>query len=149
MSKKATKKVTTKKVAKKAVKKPVEQHVCRITKNDSAREDRIDTEIVVDAYDSEERAMGWYYSIQDTISNNVRCRCRKTRSMSPLKVGDEVDVLGMAPESDCESEMFVFVQWNDQKLAVPLEQLEPIEGDLKAIEIIEDWLYWCLMGYEF
>jgi len=34
-------------------------------------------------------------------------------------------------------------------LAVPLEQLEPISGDPKAIEIIEDWLYWCLMGYEF
>jgi len=41
------------------------------------------------------------------------------------------------------------VQWNDRKLAVPLEQLEPIEGDPKAIEIIEDWLYWCLMGYEY
>jgi hypothetical protein len=69
--------------------------------------------------------------------------------MSPLKVGQEVDVLEVAPADDCESEMFVFVQWNDRKLAVPLEQLEPISGDPKAIEIVEDWLYWCLMGYEF
>jgi len=147
--KKVPKKVTAKKVAKKAVKKSAEKHICRITKNDPAREERIDMEIVVDAYDSYERAVGWYCSLENTIANNVRCRCRKTRSMSPLKVGDEVDVFEMAPQEDCESEMFVYVQWNDRKLAVPLEQLEPIEGDSKAREIIEDWLYWCLMGYEF
>jgi hypothetical protein len=148
-SKKVVKKVTTKKVVKKTVAQLAGKHVCRIVKNDPAREERIDMEIVVDAYDSYERAMGWYCSLENTIENKVRCRCRKTRSMSPLKVGDEVDVLEVAPADDCESEMFIFVQWNDRKLAVPLEQLEPIEGDPKAIEIIEDWLYWCLMGYEF
>jgi endonuclease I len=31
-------------------------------KKDEERENRIDMEVVVDAYDSEERAMGWYYS---------------------------------------------------------------------------------------
>lgn len=31
------------------------------------REHRISMEIVVDAYDSGERAMGWYYYLQDTI----------------------------------------------------------------------------------
>jgi hypothetical protein len=148
-SKKPPKKVAVKKVAKKAVKKPTEKHICRITKNDPVREERIEMEIVVDAYNDMERAIGWHCSIDNWVSNTVRCRCHKTRSMSPLKVGDEVDVLEVAPEGDCESEMFVFVQWNDRKLAVPLEQLEPIEGDPKAIEIIEDWLYWCLMGYEF
>jgi len=155
--KKAVKKVTVKKVVKKAAKvvfkkspkSGAAKHVCRIVKNDPVRENRIDMEIVVDAHDSEERAMGWFCSIEDTVENNVRCRCRKTRSMSPLKVGEEVNVLDVAPADDCESEIFVFVQWNDRKLAVPLEQLEPIEGDPKAIEIIEDWLYWCLMGYEF
>jgi endonuclease I len=28
---------------------------------DENREERIDMEVVVDAYDEEERAMGWYY----------------------------------------------------------------------------------------
>jgi hypothetical protein len=146
---KRTVKKPTKKAVTKTVKKPAGGHVCRITKNDPAREQRIDYEIVVDAYDSYERTIGWYCSLEDTIENKARCRCRKTRSMSPLTVGDEVDVLEMAPQDDCESEMFVFVQWNDRRLAVPLEQLEPISGDPKAIEMIEDWLYWCLMGYEF
>jgi hypothetical protein len=162
MPKKTVKKVTTKKVVKKAAKKtakvPVQEvskketgkHVCRVTKNDPVRWNRIEDEIIVDAYGPEEQMSGWYYSISDSIDEGyVRCRCRKTRSMSPLKVGEEVDVLEIAPFEDCQSEMFVYVQLNDSKLAVPLEQLEPIEGDPKAIEVIEDWLYWCLMGYEF
>ena len=151
MLKKTNKKVVAKKTAKKTVtvNNPVGKYVCQITKNDPVREERIDMTIVVDAYDSYERVIGWYCSLEGTIENKVRCRCRKTRSMSPLTVGDDVEVLEMAPQDDCEGEMFVFVRWNDRKLAVPLEQLEPISGDPKAIEMIEDWLYWCLMGYEF
>ena len=147
--KKTVKKFAAKVVAQKTVEKTAQKHICRITKNDPVREQRIDWEIVVDTHDSEERAMGWHCSIEDTVENNVRCRCRKTRSMSPLTVGEEVDVLEVAPADDCESEIFVFVQWNDRTLAVPLEQLEPIGGDPKAIEVVEDWLYWRLMGYEF
>ena len=156
MSKKTSKKIAKKAVkkvakapAKKVSKQGIEKHVCRIVKNDPEREKRLDWEIVVDAQDSDERLMGWVCSLEDVLSNNVRCRCRKTRSMSPLKVGEEVDVLEMASEDDCKGEMFVVVQWNNRELAVPLEQLEPIDGDKKAIEIIEDWLYWCLMGYQF
>ena len=160
-SKKAVKKVATKKVAKKSVKKatkaPVKkaskkatgEYPSRIVKNDIERENRIAMEIIVDSYDSMERMVGWVCSIEDVLDNNVRCRCRKARSMSPLEVGEEVDVLEIASEDDCKGEMFVFVRWNNRKLAVPLEQLEPISGDPKAIEIIDDWLYWCMMGYEF
>ena len=156
VKKAATKKVaaksakkTTKTPVKKASKKDVKAHVCNIVKDDPAREYRIEMEIVVDAYDPVERMVGWICSIEDVLCNNVRCKCRKARSMSPLKVGDEVDVIEVGSEDDCVGEIFVFVQWNDRKLTVPLEQLEPISGDPKAIEIIEDWLYWCLMGYEF
>ncbi|GHT17152.1 calcium-binding protein [Planctomycetales bacterium] len=152
MSKKITKK-TTKKASRpnlySTTSVTFKSHKSVVTKNDPVREQRINYEIVVDAYDSDERAMGWHVSIDDTIQKNVRCRCRKTRSMSPLKIGEEVDVLGVAPADDCESEMFVLVSWNDRELAVPLEQLEPIRGGAKSIEIIEDWLYWCLMGYKF
>ena len=34
---------------------------------DKAREDRIIFDIVVDAYDDTERAMGWYYYLQDEL----------------------------------------------------------------------------------
>ena len=32
------------------------------------------------------------------------------------------------PADDSEVKMFVFVKWNDRKLAVPLEQLKPIRS---------------------
>jgi hypothetical protein len=36
-----------------------------MSKKDEIREERIDMEVVVDAYDSGERAMGWYYYLED------------------------------------------------------------------------------------
>ena len=77
--KKATKKVAVKKTAKKVVKTPTGKHVSRITKNDPAREHRIDYEIVVDAYDSYERTIGWYCSLEDTIENQLRQEVRERR----------------------------------------------------------------------
>ncbi len=36
-------------------------------KKDKAREQRIEMEAVVDAYNSEERAMGWYYYLEGRL----------------------------------------------------------------------------------
>ena len=154
-TKKASSKVAKKQADVKTTKKSVEKqafqpHQSVIVKNDPVRWNRIEDEIIVDAHDEEERAMGWFYAIADHVDeHDLRCRCRKKRSMSPLEVGEEVDVLEIAPGDDCLNEIFVVVSWNERKLAVPLEQLEPIGGDPKTIEVVEDWLYWCLMGYEF
>jgi Calcium binding len=49
-------------------------------------------------------------------------RCIARRVTSPLKVGDEVEVLKMAPDEECEREMFVVVRWEGEGLAVPLSQ---------------------------
>jgi len=37
-------------------------------KRDETREERISMEIVVDAYNEQERAMGWYCYLEDTLS---------------------------------------------------------------------------------
>jgi len=73
--------------------------------NDEMREQRIAMEAVVDAHDSGERAMGWYYYLDGKMKVPFKARCRSVRSISVLKVKDEVEVLGMAPEEECESEM--------------------------------------------
>lgn len=36
-------------------------------KRDPEREERITMEIIVDCYDESERAMGWYYYLQDKL----------------------------------------------------------------------------------
>lgn len=116
---------------------------------DETREHRIMMEIIVDAYGPEEQSMGWYYYLEDTLSFPFLAKCVSRRAISPLHTGDEVDVLGMAPDSECAREMFVTIRWEREGLAVPLSQLEAINADAKTNEAVEDWHYWVTMGYEF
>ncbi len=106
-------------------------------------------EAVVDAYNSEERAMGWYYYLEGRIKVPFKARCKSKRAVSPLRIGEEVNVLGMAPEEECESEMFVRVRWCGRSLAVPLSQLEPLAADPATKEAVGDWHYWLGRAYEF
>ena len=119
---------------------------------DEDREDRIETEIVVDAYGKEERAMGWYYYLEETLRFPFLTRCSVRRTISPLEVGAEVEVFGMAPEEECRHELFVTIPWEPwgkDGLAVPLSQLEIIHGDDQTEVAVEDWHYWVKRGYEF
>ncbi|MEW6227388.1 MAG: calcium-binding protein [Bacillota bacterium] len=116
---------------------------------DEAREKRIIDEIIVDAYNEEERALAWYYYLEEKVSFPFKARCVSERRTSPLAVGEEVNVLGMAPEDDCFREMFVMIEWHGRSLGVPLSQLKPIDVDDETRMAIEDWHYWVEMGYEF
>ena len=115
---------------------------------DETREERIHMEIVVDAHDSEEQAMGWYNYLDDTLQFPFSARCVVERRISPLKVGEEVKVTGMAPGDDCEHDMLVLIQWKRRELAVPVMQLEGMQVDEETQQAIEDWRYWVKWGYE-
>jgi Calcium binding len=115
---------------------------------DEEREQRITMEIVVDAYTPEEQAMGWYYSLEDRLRFPFAARCTAERTISPLRVGEEVEVVGMAPEAECQHEMFVLIRWERRTLAVPLAQLEGAAVDEQTRQVIEDWQYWVAQGYE-
>ena len=119
----------------------------RQAKNEE-REERIHMEIIVDAYDSEERAMGWYNYLSDTLQFPFSARCLTQRIISPLEPGDEVEVVDIAPAEECEREMFVMIRWKSRQLAVPLMQLEGIDVDEETQQAIEDWHYWVDRGYE-
>lgn len=114
-----------------------------------AREHRIDQEIVVDAYTSEERAMGWYYYLQEKLRFPFKAKCIAERAVSPFKKGEAVEVLGMAPEEDCMGGMLVLVRFAGRKVGVPLAQLAPVGADGDTREAIEDWQYWTAVGYQF
>lgn len=118
-------------------------------KENNARERRIEMEAIVDAYNSEERAMGWYYYLEGRMKVPFKARCKSKRAVSPLRIREEVNVLGMAPEEECESEMFVRVRWCGRSLAVPLSQLEPLGADAATREAVGDWHYWLGRGYQF
>lgn len=113
------------------------------------REARIENEITADAHDASERAMGWYYYLEETLRFPFTANCVKARPISPLKVGDEVEVTGMAVEDECEHEMFVMIRWERPGLAVPLSQLKGVAADESTSQAVEDWQYWVKQGYEF
>ena len=114
---------------------------------DEEREHRIVMEIVVDAYGPEEQALGWYYYLEDELQFPFKAQCIRERHISPLRVGEEVEVLGMVPEDDCMHEMVVEISWGGRTLGVPLSQLEGIGVDSQTQEAIEDWHYWVARGY--
>jgi hypothetical protein len=107
-------------------------------------------EIIVDAYGPEEQAMGWYSYLEEKLEFPFTAICIAERAISPLRKGDEVEVLEMAPEAECRHEMFVGMRWEHSPLAVPLSQLKPIaETDKDTKEAVADWHYWVAQGYEF
>ena len=112
------------------------------------REERITMEIIVDAYGPEEQAMGWYYYLDEMLQFPFTAVCNARRAISPLLINDEVDVIRMAPEDECEKEMFVVIRWENDGLAVPLSQLTPTDStEADTRQAVEDWHYWVNMGY--
>lgn len=119
-------------------------------KRDQEREHRIEMEIIVDAYDEIERSLGWYYYLKDNLQFPFSATCIAKRSISPLQIKDEVEVLKMAEEDECEHDMFVIIRWEKEGLAVPLSQLKPGRNvDSETKQAVEDWHYWVKQDYRF
>jgi hypothetical protein len=115
-------------------------------RRDPIREDRIENEAIVDAR-PEEQAMGWYYYLESKFRFPFPAKCIAADVVSPLRKGETVDVVRMAPEDKCEHDMFVLVRWQERKMAVPLSQLAALDADESTAEALGDWHYWVAQGY--
>lgn len=120
---------------------------------DETREHRIETEIIVDAEDKEDRAMGWYYYLDDMMEFPFMAKWKKKSRKTSTIEEKPVEVLGMAPEDDCMRDMYVEVAYiggkEDDIHTAKLSELEPIDVDEETQEAIADWLYWLGRGYKF
>lgn len=119
---------------------------------DEIRETRINTEILADAEDKEDRAMGWYYYLDDTLNFPFVAKWKKKSRKSSTIDEKEVEVLGMSPEDDCLRDMYVDVAdigKEDEINAAKLSEIEPIDADEETKEALADWQYWLARGYKF
>ena len=66
-----------------------------------------------------------------------------------MQVKDEVEVLGMPPENECEHEIFVNIKWDRDGLVVPLSQLRSFNVEPETMQAVEDWHYCVERGYRF
>ncbi len=114
---------------------------------DEEREYRIYDEAIVDAYGPEEQALGWYYYLEEKMQFPFAAKCIRERSISPLRVDEIVQVIGMVDEYDCMAEMFVKIEWGGRSFGVPLAQLQGIDVAGETEEAIADWHYWVGRGY--
>lgn len=122
----------------------------KIREINSEIENRIEMEIIVDTYNESERAMGWYYYLQDNLSVPFNAECILSVSTSPLKLGEIIEVIAMASEEICEYDMFVKIKWkNEETLCVPLKQLKGANVDDTTEQALNDWSYWISQGYSF
>lgn len=106
------------------------------------RDNRIEMEAIVDAYGEEEQMLGWHVYLEQKIQFPFTARCIKQSITAPLKVGDEVKVVKMAPDIKCMHDMLVIIKWKKLQFGVPLSQLEGVKVDEETQEAIEDWHYW-------
>jgi Calcium binding len=122
-------------------------------REDKVREERIDFEIVVDAYNETERAMGWYCYLQGCLQMPFAAIWRSAQStpMPATQIPDglKVEVLDMAAEDDCMAEIHVLIRHGDLQLIVPLGQLECQSLNEETCQAVADWHYWLARGYEY
>ncbi len=109
---------------------------------DEDREQRISYEVIVDCYNDYEVTMGWYYYLQDRLDFPFKAEwftAGKSRS-------EIVQVVGMADEEECKTDMLVEIKYRDGDLedvfSAPLNEIEPLGDHTKREEAIGDWRYW-------
>lgn len=112
------------------------------TETDEERDKRIKGEIIVDTYNADEQAMGWYAYLDDTLDFPFEARCLTEREESPLAEDETGRVVGMAPTEPTLNQLFVTIEWRDRELGVPLAQLEPVDASSITDQAIADWHYW-------
>jgi Calcium binding len=120
------------------------------SKINKARENRIRDEIIVDCYNESERFDGWYCHLEEKLKFPFGALCIATVPVSPLKRGEQVEVIGMGDdERDDPGEIFVRIRWQGRKMGVPLAQLKGVNVGPESAQAIADWHYWCSRGYRF
>lgn len=120
---------------------------------DQTREQRIETEIVADAEDKEDRAMAWYYYLEEALNFPFNAKWTKKSRKSTTPQEKQVEVLGMAPDDECLKDMIVEVAVingkEDDVYSARLSEIEAIDADEDTLEALADWQYWLARGYKF
>jgi hypothetical protein len=109
---------------------------------DAARDERIENEVIVDCYDDEEVASGWFYYFEEALTFPFKATI-KSQSRNGSIVNEKVDVLSYKTKNDRSWDLRFGVSKAENTAVsfVELEELMDIEADEKTIEAIEDWKY--------
>jgi len=110
-------------------------------KHDPARDNRIHSEIVVDAYDEGEVNMSWYYYFNDYMSFPFEAIVN-LRKRNGTKEQVKVEVLSV--QSEAEAPMLLAIAEANQdrlQMIVPTAIAEVLKAEEQQ-EMLNDWLYY-------
>lgn len=113
-----------------------------MTERDADWDERINMEVIVDAYTKNEQAMGWHVYLQETMDFPFEARCIDQQEVSPLENGETVRVVGKPSSEPSLRQQFVTIVWKNREFGAPLSQLEPIDASSATEQAVEDWHYW-------
>jgi Calcium binding len=88
-----------------------------------------------------------HVGLRQIIFTVISPKCLAAAVVPPLKKGESVEGIRMAPDDVCAHDMLVLVRWQGRKLAVPLAQLTAVDPDESTAEALGDWHYWVTQGY--
>lgn len=113
-------------------------------KPDKKRDARIEDEIIVDAYDDEEVASGWYHYLQDTLEFPFRAYVRmENPEQANLLI--LVTVLDMADIRFCSVRAIWFrahVKLSRWYFYIPASEIMEVEAGKETVQALADWKYW-------
>ena len=110
---------------------------------DPTREHRILYEVIVDAYDEEEQAMGWYYYMADNLEFPIEATVRFALKggQSEVKPAQIVDVDSKS-ERGSAIRLGIVEPGNERVQYISPEDIVRLDTTPENLEIINDWLYW-------
>ena len=114
---------------------------------DEVREDRIIKEVLTDTYEEVERAINWYYYLEDRLQFPFTAYWLTANGNS-----ERVKVVGMLSEIKCLEDILVEIAYYplgiEDVITVPLREIQPLIEDSATKEAVADWHYWLARGYE-
>jgi hypothetical protein len=113
------------------------------------RETRFAEEILREAEDKTERAMAWYYYLDDKINFRFSAVWNKINRKTSTVEKKNVEVLCMSDADICLNNMYVVISYMDDQYDVKLSEIEAIDADEQTKEALADWGYWLARGYVF
>ena len=110
---------------------------------DEEREHRILYEVIVDAYDDEEQAMGWYYYMAENLAFPIKAKVEMPMRGGKLEVKD-INIVEIDPKSEEGRAIRLgIVEGKSERVQyLSPEHIVSLKTSDENLEIINDWLYW-------
>ncbi|MBK6622540.1 MAG: calcium-binding protein [Saprospirales bacterium] len=113
---------------------------------DPKRDNRIQDEIVVDAYDDEEVLGSWYVYLEDTLEFPFEAKIRvETAKKGKGTASVQVTIVGMADQDYCGLRCIWFLaqqEGQDWLFYVPVSDITAVAAGKETVQALTDWLYW-------